>query len=51
MDHLKYMGAALDEEANARHGPVISSEESGIDVLVIPTDEEAMIARHTGSLI
>lgn len=46
-----WLGALLDDTANAAHGPVISSEESGIEMLVVPTDEEAMIARHTARLV
>ena len=44
---LGWLGAALDPAANARAAAVISTPESGISVRVIPTDEEAMIARHT----
>lgn len=42
-----WLGVRLDESANARHGPRISSDDSAIAVYVIPTDEELMIARHT----
>ena len=41
-----WLGVSLDDAANARGGPRISSAESRIAVWVIPTDEEAMIARH-----
>ncbi len=44
---LGWLGAALDEEANARGAMRISRPKSRIEILVIPTDEEAMIARHT----
>ncbi|HVJ55343.1 MAG TPA: acetate/propionate family kinase [Aliidongia sp.] len=44
---LGWLGAVLDPDANARSAPVISTPESRIEVRVIPTDEEAMIARHT----
>jgi acetate kinase len=44
---LAWMGAKLDSDANDRHGPRISAEDSKISVWVIPTDEELMIARHT----
>jgi acetate kinase len=44
---LAWMGAKLDSDANNRHGPRISAEDSKISVWVIPTDEELMIARHT----
>jgi acetate kinase len=42
-----WLGVALDRDANARHGPRISSPASRVAVWVIATDEELMIARHT----
>jgi acetate kinase len=44
---LGWLGAQLDVEANARNEAVISTPQSGIRILVLPTDEEAMIAHHT----
>ncbi len=44
---LGWMGLALDGTANARNDPVISASQSRVAVFVTPTDEEAMIARHT----
>ncbi|WP_222182740.1 acetate/propionate family kinase [Geminicoccus harenae] len=44
---LAWLGMALDEEANRADAPLISSADSRIVVRVIPTDEEAMIARQT----
>jgi acetate kinase len=41
-----WLGVSLDDEANARHGPLISDTKSAVDVWVIPTNEELMIARH-----
>jgi acetate kinase len=41
-----WLGLALDVEANARHGPCISTSESQIQAYVIPTDENLMIARQ-----
>ncbi|HVE21704.1 MAG TPA: acetate/propionate family kinase [Acidocella sp.] len=43
---LGWLGAKLSPEANAANAPVISAEDSRIEIRVIPTDEEAMIARH-----
>ena len=45
-----WLGARVDAAANARHGPVISAADSAVELLVIPTDEEAMIARHCRAL-
>lgn len=51
---LSYLGVELDEEKNAElpDGPqVISTPTSQVKVLVIPTDEELMIARETKRLV
>ena len=34
-----------------KRGPEISTSRSKVSVWVIPTNEELMIARHTGSLL
>jgi acetate kinase len=47
LGRLDWLGIAVDDEANARNAEVITTPESGVAGLVIPTDEEAMIARHT----
>ena len=46
-----WLGIQLDAEANSRQGPRISAPESKISAWVIPTNEELMIARHTGALL
>ena len=46
-----WLGIELDAEANAKRGPRISTPRSQVSTWVIPTDEELMIARHTGSLL
>ena len=50
---LTYLGLELDEEKNNTHGEEIkvSTENSKVDVYVIPTNEELAIARDTLSLI
>lgn len=50
-ERLDWLGARLDVAANAAHKPVISTADSTIAVRVIPTDEEAMIARHAREMI
>lgn len=52
-EHLGYMGIAIDEEKNAIRGKenVISTPDSRVKVLVIPTNEELAIARETVALI
>jgi acetate kinase len=46
-----WLGMTLDHEANAKHGPRISAADSRISAWVVPTNEELMIARHTGALL
>jgi len=46
-----WLGIELDEKANAAKGTRISKPQSKVSVWVIPTNEELMIARHTGSLL
>ncbi|PPQ18945.1 acetate kinase [Bradyrhizobium sp. AC87j1] len=50
-EQLRWLGVTLDEAENARHSNLISAKSSLIPVYVIPTDEEAMIAQHTLSLL
>lgn len=47
VEGLGWLGLALDAAANSRNDPVISASRSRIPIYVTPTDEEAMIARHT----
>ena len=44
---LEWLGLRLDKAANAAGATRISAPDSAVEVLVIATDEEAMIARHT----
>ena len=44
---LGWLGVSLDPAANAAGAAVISSATSRVEVRVIETDEEQMIARHT----
>ena len=49
---LEFMGVKMDAEANNCRGKeaVISAADSKVKVLLIPTDEELMIARDTAAL-
>jgi acetate kinase len=47
----RWLGIDLDEDANAGKGPRISRPGSRVSAWVIPTNEELMIARHTGLLL
>jgi acetate kinase len=46
-----WLGVEMDENLNSSKGPKISTPMSKLSVWVIPTNEELMIARHTGSLL
>ncbi|WP_312942910.1 acetate kinase [Oscillibacter sp.] len=50
--NLEFMGVKMDAEANKCRGKeqVISAADSRVKVLLIPTDEELMIARDTAAL-
>ena len=49
--HTLWLGVELDVQANAQHGPRISTPTSRTAAWVIPTNEELMIARHTHDLL
>jgi acetate kinase len=46
-----WLGIELDETANTNRQTKISTDGSKVSVWVIPTNEELMIARHTGALL
>jgi acetate kinase len=48
---LGWLGVELSAEANAANEAIISAVTSRVEVRVIPTDEEAMIARHCRALL
>ena len=50
-ERLAWLGAILDPDANAAGATVISTPASGVRLLVVPTNEELMIARHTLALV
>jgi acetate kinase len=47
----RWLGVEFDETANAKGGPCITRPESRVTGWVIPTNEEAVIARHVQSLL
>ncbi|WP_281981803.1 acetate/propionate family kinase [Azonexus hydrophilus] len=47
----EWLGIRVNPEANARHDLVISAGNSSVDVLVIPTNEEWMMAHHAQTLL
>ncbi len=48
---LGWMGARIDAQANAAHGPRLHASQSAFGLWVVPTDEERVIARHTAALV
>jgi acetate kinase len=46
-----WLGVEWDDAANAAKRPRVSKPQSKVAAWVIPTNEELMIARHTGSLL
>ncbi len=51
--YLGYLGIEIDKEANGKRGEeiVISTPDSKVKVLVVPTNEELAIARETVALV
>ncbi|MGL5695068.1 MAG: acetate kinase, partial [Peptostreptococcaceae bacterium] len=51
--NMEFLGMKLDAEANKVRGKerVISTEDSAVKILLIPTNEELMIARDTVALV
>lgn len=52
-NHLSFLGIKIDDEANVKRGEelVISTPDSKVKVLVVPTNEELAIARETLELV
>ncbi|MCM1429780.1 MAG: acetate kinase, partial [Clostridium sp.] len=52
-EHLGYLGVKFDAEANKARGKevVISAPDSKVTVVVIPTDEEMVIAQDTAAIV
>ncbi|RAI38730.1 acetate/propionate family kinase, partial [Rhodoplanes roseus] len=48
---LAWLGAEIDPAANAEGRSRISAPDSRLALLVVPTNEELMIARHTAALV
>lgn len=51
--HLEYLGVKIDEEANNVYGEerIISTPDSKVTVICLPTNEELAIARETVALV
>jgi acetate kinase len=51
VETLGWLGLVLDGEANARHHPRVSAARSKVEVLVVPTDEELVVARQVRAVL
>jgi acetate kinase len=45
------LGVRIDPAANAGYRTALHAEGSAVAVLVVPTDEERVIARHVGRVL
>lgn len=52
-EYLGYLGITIDKDANKKRGEevIISTQDSKVKVLVVPTNEELAIARETVALV
>ena len=52
-EYLGFMGVKIDPELNSKRGKemVISTPDSKVQVWVVPTNEELMIAQDTAELV
>ncbi|XWO14157.1 putative propionate kinase [Candidatus Hepatincola sp. Pdp] len=50
-DSLKFLGSFIDETANKANKTVFSKAKSKIKLMIIPTQEELMIAKHSINLL
>lgn len=48
---FEWLGLDLDDGANFRHGPLITTPSSRCSAWVVPTNEELMIAKHALQLV
>ena len=46
-ERLRWLGVAIDEPSNAAHAEIIGRPDSKVEIRVVATDEESIIARHT----
>jgi acetate kinase len=50
-ERLRWLGIALNDARNATHAPRISTDDARVQVFVIPTDEERVIAGAAAKLL
>ena len=51
-ENMEFLGMKLDKEKNGGHGEMkISTDDSPVEIWVIPTNEELLIARDTMEIV
>ncbi|MFK7791493.1 MAG: acetate/propionate family kinase [Devosiaceae bacterium] len=50
-DGFNWLGLTIDDAANATNARDVSATGSTVRILIVPTDEEAMIARYTANML
>lgn len=50
-ENMGWLGLIVDKEKNTKHANIVSSNESKVEIKVIPTNEEWIIAKHTYQLL
>jgi acetate kinase len=50
-EKLAFLGLRLQPELNEQNAPLISTEDSDVEVHAIKTDEQAMVARHVRTVL
>ena len=50
-ERLQWLGVRIDHSANDQNSEQISTENSRVEIRVIPTSEETMIARHCSEML
>ncbi|MCB1680798.1 MAG: acetate/propionate family kinase [Alphaproteobacteria bacterium] len=48
---FSWLGVHIDQDQNIKNSTLISAQNSAVEVFVLPTDEEAVIARYTREFI
>ncbi len=51
VQELAWLGAELDPSANSAGGPFLTTEQSRLPVMMLPTDEERVLARRAYNLL
>jgi acetate kinase len=50
-DLCTWLGVQIDPTSNAQNHPILHTPESKVHILIIPADEEGLIAMHVGELL